>query len=509
MESGLLGVLGGIGLFLIGMKLMTEALREAAGARLRKVLTRFTTTPLRGLLTGFGVTAVIQSSTAVTVMAVGFVGAGVLTFPQSLGLLYGANIGTTMTGWIVAFLGLKLQIGTLAQPVLFGAALVLLLGRGRAVPAAQGLAGVAMLFLGLDLMAGAASLAEDWLPTGALAADGAGTRLLGVALGLALVTIVQSSTAGMAMTLVLVGEGVLGFPLAAAVVIGLNIGTTMTALLASLGGGQAMRQTAVANTLFNLVTGLIALPMLGWIAPILHHTGLGLDDVTALVLFHTGFNLVGALLFLPFTRHFAALVARLIPDESATPEGLLDPTLLAEPEAALTAAESCADAIQGDLFRALAAALRADADLRPLSAAPQRLARRLDALEAYVARLTDGGPALRGRRAALLHRMDHLQRLGARLERRSPLAVIAADPRLSRVAHLLAERLAEPRPDARRMQRLSGALGRRTPVYRQQVLNQPLSGQGVQDLFDRTDAMRWLDHIAEHAAAILRHAAPH
>ncbi|HCS24283.1 MAG TPA: Na/Pi cotransporter family protein, partial [Rhodospirillaceae bacterium] len=156
MDPGLLSVLGGIGLFLIGMKIMTEALRDAAGPGLRHVLTRFTTTPLRGALTGLGATAVIQSSTATTVMTVGFVGAGVMTFPQALGVLYGANIGTTVTGWIVAFLGLKLKIGVLAQPVLFAAALIMVLGRGRAVRVARGVAGMAMLFLGLDLMAGAA-----------------------------------------------------------------------------------------------------------------------------------------------------------------------------------------------------------------------------------------------------------------------------------------------------------------------------------------------------------------
>ena len=131
MAGNLYFLIGGIGMFLLGMELMTAALRDTAGSRLRGVLTRFTTTPLRGVMTGAAATAVVQSSSATTVMTVGFVGAGLMTMPQALGILYGANIGTTATGWLVSLLGFKLKLGNLALLLLFPAALADLLARGR------------------------------------------------------------------------------------------------------------------------------------------------------------------------------------------------------------------------------------------------------------------------------------------------------------------------------------------------------------------------------------------
>lgn len=504
MDPDLLSVLGGIGLFLVGMKIMTEALRDAAGPGLRHVLTRFTTTPLRGTLTGLGATAVIQSSTATTVMTVGFVGAGVMTFPQALGVLYGANIGTTVTGWIVAFLGLKLKIGVLAQPVLFAAALVMVLGRGRAVRVARGVAGMAMLFLGLDLMAGAAGLASDWLTVDVLPADTLVGRLVLIGLGFVLVNIVQSSSAGMAITLVLLGEGALGFGQAAALVIGLNVGTTVTALVASLGGGRAMRQTAMANTIFNLAAAALALPLLDAVAPILHHTGLGSDDLTALVLFHTGFNLVGALVFLPFTRQFAAWMERVFAPADTGLTAALDPLLLDEPEAALAAAEASTDKLRDTLFRALGAALGPMPDLRGLATLPQQVPAAQEQLEDYIARirLPEGQPGLNERLANLLHRLDRAQRLAVRIERRTPLAVIASDPRLRRAARALGGRLRAPQTNAAQLARLAAMIERRASIYRKQTLRPRRGGERVQDLFDRTDAMRWLARLADHAARL-------
>ena len=502
MSEGLLAVLGGIGLFLFGMKILTESLRDAAGPRLRHVLTRFTGTPLRGALTGAAATAVIQSSSATTVMTVGFVGAGLIGFPQSLGVLYGANVGTTVTGWIVTFLGLKLKIGIIAQPVLFVAALALVLGQGRVVRIARGVAGLCLLFIGLDLMQGVAALTQGWFGPETLPGDTVPGRLALIAVGFALVAVVQSSSAGMAITLVLLAGGALTFAQAAALVIGLNLGTTLTALLASLGGGPAMRQTALANLLFNLGTAVLAFPMLSLLALPLHR--LGGDDLTALVLFHTGFNLVGALIFLPLTPRFAALVARLVPDAGDSLTRALDPLLRAQPEAALTAAETTATAMQRLVFSAIGAALGPHEDLRPMATLAPRLDPAQDRLEEFLThlRLPEGRQDLQDRQTALLHRMDHLHRLVARIERRAPLAVIAGNARLRRAGRALAGRLRSPDPTAADLQRLAGLIERRALVYRDLTLHQRVMGDRVQDLFDRTDAVRWMARIARHAASI-------
>jgi len=505
--QALLAVLGGIGLFLFGMKLMTDALRDSAGPGLRRLLARATTTPLRGALTGAGVTALIQSSSATTVMTVGFVGAGLITMPQALGVLYGANIGTTVTGWIVAFLGVKLKIGVLAQPVLFVAALAMVVLKGRGARIAGAVAGGAILFLGLDLMQSGAVLTEGRITPDMLPGDWWGGRLALVALGALLVALVQSSAAGVAIALVLLAGGSISFAQAAALTVGFNLGTTATGLIAAVGGGRATRQTAYANTLFNLATGAIAFPLLTLIAPFLHRTPLGSDDLTALVLFHTAFNLTGTLIFLPLTPRFARFLDRLVAPEREPFTAMLDTGLLSDPGSAVAAAEASAGAMQAAMFEALGRALAAEPDLRPLSSVPARVVAGLDQLEAFLAplRIPEGQKDLQDRVTALLHRMDHLSRMAQRIQRRTPLAVIARDPRLARAARLLGGRLRTGAP-APELERLAAQIERRTRVYRHQTLQQRLFGAPVQEYFDRTDAMRWLAHIADHAASVARYA---
>ncbi|MDP1576700.1 MAG: Na/Pi symporter, partial [Cypionkella sp.] len=250
MTGGILGFQGGIGLFLFGMETMTAALRSLAGDGLRRWLLQMTSTPLRGVLTGAGITAVVQSSTAVTIMTIGFVGADLIGFSQSLGVIFAANIGTTVTGWIIMLVGVKLKLGVLALPVLFAASLMGILGQGQLARAGRMLAGLSLMFIGLDLMQAASAgvqayVTPDWLP----ADDWAG-RLALVLIGLVVVAIMQSSSAGIAMTLILLGSGTLSFGQAAAMVVGMNVGTTLTGFLASLGGGSEVLRAALANLLF-------------------------------------------------------------------------------------------------------------------------------------------------------------------------------------------------------------------------------------------------------------------
>ena len=192
MTGGIFGFLGGIGLFLFGMETMTAALRSLAGERLRHWLLRMTSSPLRGVLTGAGITAVVQSSTAVTVMTIGFVGAGLISFSQSLGVIYGANIGTTMTGWIILLVGVKLELGMLALPVLFVASLMGILGAGQVARVGRMLAGLSLLFIGLDLMQVASAEVHGYIPSDWLPGDTWTGRLMMAAMGLVLVAMMQS-----------------------------------------------------------------------------------------------------------------------------------------------------------------------------------------------------------------------------------------------------------------------------------------------------------------------------
>ncbi|MDO8884681.1 MAG: Na/Pi symporter [Pseudotabrizicola sp.] len=506
MTDGILGFLGGIGLFLFGMATLTAALRSLAGDGLRRWLLRMTSSPLRGVLTGAGITAVVQSSTAVTVMTIGFVGAGLISFSHSLGVLYGANIGTTATGWIIMIVGVKLKLGIVALPVLFVASLMGVLGEGPLARWGRMLAGLSLLFIGLDLMQASSAgvdnlVTSDWLP-----ADTWVGRLVMVAIGLGLVVIMQSSSAGIALVLVLLGSGALNFGQAAAMVVGLNIGTTLTGLLASLGGSGEMLRAALANLLFNLIVATLALPLIDLLAPLLHNQATGPDDQTAIVLFHTGLNVLGAALFLPLTKPFAALVIWLVPDRPVTLAAALDPQLLADSGTALDAAARTATAITEAIGKALQAALTPQGvrDLRPLAALPGRVEPARKALETWLSQLhlAPDRPEPLNRMAALMHLTDHITRLTARSAEHDRISRLANSPRLARPARVIAAALAKPHKAGQAARLLARIRSLALRHRRGALLREHAGLISPADVFQETDALRWLDRVAEHTERI-------
>lgn len=505
-------VLGGIGMFLFGMKIMTEALREASGRRLRTLLARFTRTPLSGVATGTVATAAVQSSSATTVMTVGFVGAGLLSLPQSLGILYGANIGTTATGWMVTLLGFKLQLGTVALPALFAASLAALLTSGRNARIGRVAAGLCLLFIGLDLMQEGAARFGDTMTPQTLPGEGIRAQAQLLAIGLAMTLVMQSSSAALAVVLVFLGSGAIAFAQAAAMVIGMNLGTTFTAMLATLGGSRTMRQTAVANLMFNAGTAVVAFPLLGMSAPIFAQVAAGAGAQTALVTFHTTFNVVGALIFLPFTAGFGRLVQRLIPERRpGDPAEALDPALLSEESAAMDALHAVLSGLASEVFGALGRAISRTPDMRALAAIDGRVKPALERAASYAARIqiVPDHVQARERHAALLHQADHMTRMLRRMERRGTIAVLLDDPGVSRAARLFGATLAraaaqeQPAAQASRLAWLSGYVRRQAHQHRRATLLREHVGTiSVQNMFERTDAMRWLHRTVDHAERI-------
>ncbi|RGP36370.1 Na/Pi cotransporter family protein [Pseudotabrizicola alkalilacus] len=511
MTGGILGFLGGIGLFLFGMETLTAALRSLAGEGLRRWLLRVTSSPLRGVLTGAGITAVVQSSTAVTVMTIGFVGAGLISFSQSLGVIYGANIGTTVTGWIIMLVGVKLKLGVVALPVLFVASLMGILGEGQLARLGRMLAGLSLLFIGLDLMQAASAGVEDFVPLDWLPGDTWAGRLAMAAIGLVLVAIMQSSSAGIALTLVLLGSGTLSFGQAAAMVVGMNMGTTLTGFLASLGGGSEMLRAALANLLFNFISALLAFSLLNLLAPLLHNPVTGPDDQTALVLFHTALNVLGAALFLPLTKPFGALVTWLVPDRPVTLAMALDPQLLADSGTALDAAARTATAITEAIGQALQAALAPqDArDLRPLAALPNKVEPARKALETWLSRLhlPPDRPELLNRMAALMHLTDHITRLTSRSEELDRIAHLADSPRLARPARAIAAALAKQRKVGQAARLFARIRGFALRHRRGALLREHAGMISPVEVFRETDALRWVDRVAEHAERLAHYEA--
>jgi phosphate:Na+ symporter len=295
--------------------MLTDGLRLAAGDALRDILARSTRTPLRGVASGVLVTAVVQSSSAVTVATIGFVNAGLLSLSQALGVVYGANIGTTVTGWLVAAVGFDIDLEAFALPLIGIGMFLRLAGTSTRLGAAgEALAGFGLFFVGIDVLKTAFEGVAATLDLTQLSPQGIWGLLACLGIGVAMTVVTQSSSAAIAITLTAATSGVLALDTAAAMVIGANVGTTSTAVLATMGATSSARRVAAAHVAFNGITAMVALlllPALLW-AVGRFESLLGMPSVPAvsLALFHTIFNVLGVMLMLPITPRLSAFLNR-------------------------------------------------------------------------------------------------------------------------------------------------------------------------------------------------------
>lgn len=322
----ILQLLGSLGLFLYGMTLMSEALQKVAGEKLRNILAAMTSNPVSRIFTGLFITAIIQSSSATTVMVVSFVNAGLLSLTQSIGVIMGANIGTTVTAWIISLLGFKADISVLSIP-LIGIGFVFMMFKAKKKKSiGELLIGFALLFLGLtflkDSVPDLQSQPEVLEFIKNLKGYGFLSTILFVLIGTLLTIVLQSSSATMALTLVMCNNGWIPFEMAAAMVLGENIGTTITANIAASVANVSAKRAALAHTVFNVfgVTWVLILfhPFLNIVAKIVMASG-GQDPFTstastlyAISTVHTLFNLTNTFLLVWFTDKIAVIVTKII-----------------------------------------------------------------------------------------------------------------------------------------------------------------------------------------------------
>lgn len=325
----ILTLLGSLGLFLYGMTLMSEALQKVAGDKLRNILAAMTSNSLSRILTGLFITAVIQSSSATTVMVVSFVNAGLLSLVQSIGVIMGANIGTTFTAWLISLLGFKADIAILAIPLIgFGFAFMMCKAKKKK-SIGELIIGFALLFLGLSFLKDSVpdlqsspevlEFLQQW--TG----YGFGSVLMFVAIGTILTIVLQSSSATMALTLVMCNNGWIPFEMGAAMVLGENIGTTITANIAAAVANVSARRAAMAHCVFNIfgVVWVLILfhPFLFVVSKII--MGIGMDNplvagaspnstLYAISMVHTLFNICNTLVLVWFTNQIAQFVTKII-----------------------------------------------------------------------------------------------------------------------------------------------------------------------------------------------------
>lgn len=341
--STTISVLGGVGLFLLGMSVMTNGLKALAGSGLRTTLSKAAATPLSGAFWGAFITLIVQSSSATTMTTIGLVSAGLLTFSQGLGLVFGANVGTTGTAWLIALIGVRVSLTAAALPMIFVGALIKLVGRGRVSAAGEALAGFALVLFGLTtLQQGMGGLAERLHPADLPAVFGAGvswwSSLFGllalIVVGLAMTAVMQSSTAAIAVTLSAHYAGAVGLDQACALIIGQNIGTATSSALAALGASSTAKRLALAYILFKLIAALIALVLFPVTIPLLVLLSKTIDGVTLLAGYHTAYNVVGVAVLLPLIDRFTRFVERILPERGSPLTRCLDPAALVTPLAA-------------------------------------------------------------------------------------------------------------------------------------------------------------------------------
>ncbi len=332
----LITLFGGLALFLHGMDRMTEALKVVAGDRLRGILSRLTSNRVAGAATGAAITAVIQSSSVTTVLVVGFTTSGLMTLAQAIGVIIGANVGTTVTAQVIAFKVTKYALA----PVAVGFALMFF-GKHEVRRAwGKAILGLGLVFFGMAVMGDAMDPLRDYQPF-VDAMDGLKTPLVGILVGAAFTAIIQSSSATTGLVIVLAGSGLISLEAAIALILGANIGTSVTAALAAIGKPRNAQRAALVHTVFNALGVLIWLPFIGLLSDLVVSIGGGIEREVANA--HTIFNVVNTVIFIGFTNQLAALVTRALPDRPELDEKLIrakyiDTELIKTPVLALSRA---------------------------------------------------------------------------------------------------------------------------------------------------------------------------
>lgn len=335
MEFGFFNVMqivGSVGIFIYGLKLMSEGIQRAAGNQLRSTLSNLTSNKWLGFITGFIVTGIIQSSSATTVMIVSFVNAGLLSIVQSAGLIMGANVGTTVTGWLVSFLGFKVSLSEYAVPLFSIGVPMLFINKAKYKYWGEFIIGFALIFVGLSFLRESVpmfsenSLLFDWLKD--FTQHGIWSRLFFVFVGVFIAIVVQSSSVAMAVTLTMCAQGWLPLEIAASLILGENIGTTSTALIASLIANNEAKTAARIHFYFNFIGVLWMIMILPWFLPILSSFlsfVVGTDDIytnhldmtIGLSAFHSAFNLINSLIFINFISGLTKLASLGLRPENA------------------------------------------------------------------------------------------------------------------------------------------------------------------------------------------------
>jgi len=513
-------ILGGIGIFLIGMILMTDGLKSLGGDTLRRVLTRFTGGTISGIASGFVVTSLVQASSATILATIGFVSAGLISFSQVIAIIFGANLGTTTTGWLVSLLGFKLSIGLLAMPLVGTGALLMLLSRGKKASSGMVMAGFGMLFVGISTLQGGMQHLAARVDVAAFPDTALLGRLVLILIGAAMTVIMQSSSAALVTTLAALHSSAITLDQGAALVIGQSIGKTSTAVIAAIGASVQAKRAALVHIIFNVVTGgivyAIFTPFLGAIRYAC--AAAGIDDAAMVLSAHySALNLFGILVMYPFIAPLGLFIERAIPEKGSRLTRNLDASVANVPPVAIETARRTVIGIAAVVMESLRRILNAQASFRDVADDIEEAGMALRETGRFLARVRSqpDSSALHRLHLSILHSVDHLERLVETCREVDEMREVAHHEELRRIALEQLSRIdmvvrwlqghTESAP-LRVVEAMSQSIAGIRRAQRVALLASPARCElEPEDAMSRLEAMRWLDRLAYHVWRAIYH----
>jgi len=428
-------LLGGLGMFLLGIHHLTEGLKGLAGDSLRRGLQTLASGRFGAVVSGAVFTALIQSSTAATMTVIGFASVGLVTFSQAIGIIVGATLGTTSTPWMLALLGFRVSVSAAALPILGVGGFLWIVASGRTRSLGAVLAGFGLIFLGIEyLQTGMKGVSWNFE-----AFTGPGSQWILAGIGIVMTIVMQSSTAAAATTLVALNAGSVTFEQGCAMLVGQSVGGTATTALMMVGGGLAVRRAALGHILYSAIVGFLAMLFLGPLTAAADWVGARLDDpdgVLALAAFSSIFKLAGIAAFYPWLDHFARLIVRISGAGSESAVSRLEPTLAEAggPVALEAARRAILEVAQRAVYAVRHRLTGASIKYEPPVEAVQRIEHFLESLSLETTDLRTIGPLL----VQLCHALDHLVQIHDDLSRIPPASSEGQSPFFEAGAQALA-----------------------------------------------------------------------
>ena len=507
----LTSLIGGIGLFILGMILMTEGMKSLAGDTLRRTLSKLTGGTFSSITSGAFITALLQSSHATIITTIGFVSAGLITFRQSLGVILGAHLGTTSTGWIVSLLGMKLKLGAVALPIVGVGAILRLLGKDRIASSGLVIAGFGLIFFGIDVLQTGMKTMSVHLDLSDFAGTGILNRLLLVGVGILMTVIMQASSAAVATTMAALSTGTIDLAQGAALVIGQNIGTTLTAAFAAFGATPSAKRTAVAHIMFNVITGIVAFVILpffiNFIQYIVHTSGV-MDNTITLAGFHSAFNLLGICIILPFLDVFSRFLAWIIPDRGPYLTRYLDNSIRNVPTVAIETVRRTIIDITIASIDVVRVMIESETISPVIKSRLRDVGKALNETRRFLGQIKTikgASTVYSNRLMAVMHALDHVDQLIIACWEFEKLSTMHNDMHLNHLAVTLSENVGpvlimleglKKKESVDEMEKTSQYMKELREKQREEIMVRTASGELDADTaMKQIEAIRWLDRV--------------